>query len=131
MTRHLSTVSVLHYVYGALIIFGALILGIISFTVGGVMRSDLVQQANDAPPEFVGGIIQGFGGSIATVLLLVGVLVCVSGSWIAKRRNRTGSLIIAGLCCLNFPLGTALGVFTLVTLLNDEVRQAYDAALTA
>lgn len=43
----------------------------------------------------------------------------------AKRKRAT--LIVSGLNCLQIPFGTVLGVFTLVVLLRDSVREAYEA----
>ncbi len=128
MVRNLSTVSILHYVYGGLMLLGAVVLAVVFFAVGGLMQSDLVQQSNDPPPEVVTTIFQGIGTGVAVFVGIWGVLVLLSGYWISKRRNRVGSMIIAGLCCLSFPIGTALGIYTLVVLSNTEVQQAYEQA---
>ncbi len=126
MTRNLNTLSVLHYVFGTLVCLGGAAMLVFIF-VGMLLQSDLVQQEHDAPPEFLGTLFQGIGWFLFALVELFGVLLILSGRWIAKRRNRTASLILAGFSCLNFPLGTALGIFTFVTLLNEEVVQAYEA----
>lgn len=128
MVRNLSTLSVLHYVYGGLMLLGAVVLAVVFFALGGLMQSDLVQQSNEPPPEVLSTIFQGVGVGVAVFVGLWGLLVVLSGRWIAQRRNRTGSMIIAGLCCLSFPIGTALGIYTLVVLSNTEVQQAYGQA---
>lgn len=125
MVRNLSTLSILHYVYGGLMLLGGVIVAVVFFAIGGIMDSDLVQHSSDPPPAGLAAIFQGLGSAVAVFVALWGVLVILSGSWIAKRRNRTGSMIVAGFCCLSFPLGTALGIFTLVVLANDEVQRAY------
>jgi hypothetical protein len=43
-----------------------------------------------------------------------------------KRRHRTLSFVMACLTCINIPLGTALGVFTLVVLSRPSVKALYD-----
>ena len=35
-------------------------------------------------------------------------------------------MVIAGVCCMFMPLGTILGVFTLVTLNKDSVKELFD-----
>jgi hypothetical protein len=35
------------------------------------------------------------------------------------------SIVVAGVNCLQIPFGTALGVFTMMVLLRDTVRQSY------
>jgi hypothetical protein len=52
-------------------------------------------------------------------------MTILSGRFIAKRRRKLFSLIVAGLSCLSFPLGTALGVFTFIVLLRDTIPELY------
>lgn len=49
----------------------------------------------------------------------------LSGFFLLQKRNRLFSLIIGGLNCLQIPFGTALGVFTILVLSRDSVRQLY------
>ena len=51
----------------------------------------------------------------------------MSGFFLRQRRRRTFSLVMAGINCMNMPLGTVLGVFTVIVLLRESVRQAYAA----
>jgi hypothetical protein len=45
--------------------------------------------------------------------------------FLLKRKFRMFSLVVAGLDCVQIPFGTVLGVFTLVILLRDSVRDSY------
>ncbi len=126
MNKNLPTLSILHYVYGALICLGGFA-ALMLIGVGVFMQSDLVMDGGpDQPPEWLGAFFQAFGVAIFVVLELWGVFVILSGHWISKKRNRTGSIVIAALSLLSFPFGTALGVFTLVALMNDEVKAEYE-----
>ena len=49
----------------------------------------------------------------------------LSARFLRGRRHRTFSLIVAGINCLGIPLGTILGVFTLIVLLRPSVRTLY------
>jgi thiosulfate reductase cytochrome b subunit len=123
MKKHLALLSTLHYVYGILTCLGAFaVLGLVGlgFLIG--------TQADDANAQMVGGVFKAFGWVLFAVILLWGILILLSGRWIAQRRNRTGSLVIGGLCCLSIPLGLALGIFTFVVLMNDEVQAEYAGA---
>lgn len=64
---------------------------------------------------------------IAIGVFLVALCVCnaLSGYYIKKRKNRIFSFIIAGLNCMQFPLGTALGVFTFIVLTRESVKMSY------
>lgn len=127
MNKNLPTLSVLHYVYGALICLGGFA-ALLFMGLGALLQSDLVMDGGpDQPPQWLGDVFKAFGVAIFVVLELWGVFVILSGYWISKKRNRTGSIVIAALSLLSFPFGTALGVFTLVALMNDEVRSDYEA----
>ncbi|MDX9750016.1 MAG: hypothetical protein RBT71_02930 [Flavobacteriales bacterium] len=126
MARHLSTLSILHYVYGGLQLLGGLVVLMVFLTLGGLLGSELMA-ADDPAAVFVGRFLQVFGVAFAALLLVWGVLVVLSGRWIAQGRHRTGSMVIAALCCISFPFGTALGVFTIIVLSDSEVKNAYPA----
>jgi hypothetical protein len=57
----------------------------------------------------------------------VGILTIVSGRAIAQRKWRVFSLVMAGVNCASFPLGTLLGVFSFIVLLRPSVRALYPA----
>jgi membrane protein YqaA with SNARE-associated domain len=67
---------------------------------------------------------------------VIGGVMCVlaaaanlaSAYCIHRRTCRTLSLVVAGCDCLQFPFGTALGVFTLITLTRDSVKAVYAQA---
>lgn len=126
MVNNLKVLSILHYVYGALVcVMGMAMLSLVGL--GAFLASDVVaQNAEEPPPEWLGAFLGAFGMALFIIILLWGLFIVLSGRWIARRRNRTASIVVAALCLLSFPFGTALGIFTLVVLLNDEVRQAYD-----
>lgn len=64
-----------------------------------------------------------FLGSILLALSLV--LNLLSGYYLRQARHRMFSLVVAGINCLNFGLGTALGVFTFLVLLRPTVVTRY------
>lgn len=126
MNQNLPTLSILHYVYGALVCLGGFA-ALMFMGLGTLLSSDLVMQnAEEAPPEWLGGVFAAFGLGLFVILELWGIFIILSGYWISKRRNRTGSIVVAALCLPSFPFGTALGIFTLVVLLNDEVKLDYE-----
>lgn len=128
MNQNLPTLSILHYVYGALVCLGGFA-ALMFMGLGTLLSSDLVMQnAEEAPPEWLGTFFAAFGLGLFVVLELWGIFIILSGYWISKRRKRTGSTIVAALCLLSFPFGTALGIFTLVVLLNDAVKAEYEQA---
>jgi hypothetical protein len=66
------------------------------------------------------------GGILASLALLhAGVLVFV-GRAIAGRRRRVFCLMFSAFDLTYIPLGTALGVFTLMLLTKPQVKQQFD-----
>ena len=53
------------------------------------------------------------------------VLNLLSAGFLWQKRNRLFSIVIAGLDCLQIPFGTALGVFTIIVLSRESVRELY------
>jgi len=59
------------------------------------------------------------------MLVLASVLNLLSAIFLLQKRHRIFSIIIGGLNCLQIPVGTALGVFTIIVLSRDSVRELY------
>ena len=62
-------------------------------------------------------------GAVMTLAFMA--LNLLSGAFLLKRRHRLFTMITASINCLSFPLGTALGVFTLVVLCRESVERLY------
>jgi hypothetical protein len=59
---------------------------------------------------------------IAFWVVLKMALNFLAARFLACRQNRTFVIVVAALNCLSIPLGTALGVFTLVVLSRPSMR---------
>lgn len=125
MKHHLSTLSVLHYVFGTLICIGGLVMLSIVL-VDGFLSSDwLAEQSNDPPPVWLGGFLQTLGWVLFIFMEIWGILNILSGYNISVRRGRTLSFVTAALNCLNVPFGLGLGIYSFITLSDVQVRQEY------
>lgn len=82
------------------------------------------------PKEALAGRMMGcFFVGIAGMWMLFGAALAaglaLAGGYLRQRRNYTFCLVVAGLACAFTPLGTVLGVFTLIVLLRDSVRAKF------
>jgi hypothetical protein len=114
MNTHVKIVAILHIISGALCLIGALVIFAIFGTAGGVVGA----QGEHAPATIIGIVGLALGGFLA-LLSLPGII----GGWglLAGKHWARLLVIVAGVFhLLNFPLGTALGVYTLWTLLKSE-----------
>lgn len=121
----LNTLAVCHYVYAALLAFGGLIPIGISLVAVGVF-SALVPSHEPALKGLVGGALLLIWGAIGLLLWIKAGLVAYSGLCLRRGQHRMLSIVVACLCCLNMPIGTLLGVFTLVVLNRPAVRAGYE-----
>jgi len=62
---------------------------------------------------------------IAAMVLLHVVLGFYVGVCFRKFKHHTLCLIAAAFCCLSFPLGTILGVFSIVVLMKPEAKYLF------
>ncbi len=61
--------------------------------------------------------------------LLVGAMAAanfMSARYIGKRRNKTFSIVVAAVNCVQIPFGTVLGVFTIIVLTRPSVQSGYE-----
>jgi len=125
--NNLRVLSILHYVWGGLIMliscFFILYIVLGAFMASGSMNSAFSTtvtvngattqtiQTSQPPPAAIGYVFVGMGSCAIVVGWATGILTIVSGRKMAARKSRVFSIVIAGLNCLSFPLGTVLGVF--------------------
>ncbi|HIE5094630.1 TPA: hypothetical protein ACXNC8_000634 [Stenotrophomonas maltophilia] len=128
---HLRTLSIAHYVVGGLIALFSLIfilhivLGIAALTGNLPMKSG-GQPSSPAEQRLFGWMFTIIGCAIVFGGVTLGAFVAYAGRCLARRRRHLLCLIVAGLACLFAPVGTVLGVFSLVTLLRPQVKAAFD-----
>ena len=53
------------------------------------------------------------------------ILLLVTARKLRARKNRMFCCVIAGITCASVPLGTVLGVFTLVVLMRPSVQALF------
>ena len=121
----LNTLAVCHYVYAALLALGGLVPMGISLVAVGVF-SALVPAHEPAIKGLVGGALLLVWGAIGLLLWIKAAFVAYSGLSLRRGQHRVLSIVVACLCCLNMPLGTLLGVFTLIVLNRPAVRAGYE-----
>ncbi len=127
--QHLKLLAIFHFVLAGLALVGLAFLGLHWFIMESVFSNpEAWQQSNSAPPpdQFL-ALFKWFYFGMGVIVVANGVANLVSGFMIQQRRGRVFSLVVAGVNCLAFPFGTALGVFTFIVLLRDSVEALYAA----
>lgn len=117
----LRTLGVLHHILGALSLAGAVAFGIILvFGFSRVAAEGFVDPVGKAT-------IAVFG--VLTLVAMTGGALCIwSGLHLLRHTRRDLCSTVAVLIMLHVPLGTALGIATLVVLQRPDARALFDAA---
>jgi hypothetical protein len=125
--EHVKLLAIFHFVFAGLALLGVGFLCVyyaIMHTVFSNPEMWKSQQQAMPPKAFLDAFIWFY--LFMGVLLLTGLALNVlSGLFLWQKRNRLFSLIIGGPNCIQIPFGTALGVFTLLVLSRDSVRELY------
>jgi hypothetical protein len=117
METHVRVVGILHIVFGAIGILGALFLIVLFGGAAGIVRATADQGSQIAVPIL--GALGGFLGCAALVLSLPGI---IAGIGVVQFREwaRILMLVVSVLDLVNVPLGTALGIYGLWTCLHKD-----------
>lgn len=131
--EHLKALSICHYVMGAMaVVFGSfpifhVLLG--GMIVTGKMPTAPVTTGGSASfffPHEAGWFFIIFGAGLILLSWTYGVLMFFAGRSLGRRRNRTFCFVMACLSCVHVPLGTVLGVFTLLVLMRPTVQALFE-----
>lgn len=127
LLEQLRLLSIFHYVVGGLhMLFGSF--GLIHFSIGLAFMmgsKDFFGSGSAAPPPWFGLLFATIGGGFVLFGWTIGILTILSGRYIAARKKRTFSIVMAAINCALLPFGTVLGVFDLIVLTKDETMQLY------
>jgi hypothetical protein len=119
----LHMLSIFHYVIAGLIALIACI-PLIHLTIGLSLTAGAI--AGDEPALGMVGTVFTLFASLA---ILVGwglaTFIFLSGRSLDRQEKYQFCMIGAGVLCIFMPLGTILGVFTLVTLQDESVKAIF------
>ena len=129
--EHLKVLSICWYVIAGLNLLGGcfmtlyIALGAMIVNTPPPRGTTATGPAAGPPPEAVGWFVMGLGGCLMLFTLATAALSFFTARGLANQRGRMFCMIIAGITCLSVPLGTVLGVFTLLVLSRPTVMQMF------
>ncbi len=131
--EQLRLLSIFHYVVGGIIALFAcipfihLFMGFFFLANAPAMRASQRPGEPDFPVEIFGAMFI----MIPAIIILLGwtlaILTVVAGRKLSKQNGYTFCMVIAALLCMFMPFGTILGVFTIVVLMRDSVKELFSA----
>lgn len=121
--EHLKLLSIFHYVAAGMAALFACIPFIHFFMGLAFATGALGDTGSEGRP--VGLVIM----AVAAFIILSGwtfaALVAFAGKNLRRRTNYTFCLVMAGVECIFMPVGTVLGVFTIIVLVRDSVKELF------
>ena len=116
MEQHIRILAVLYIVLGALGVLIGLGMFAIVFGAGAV--------SGDREAMLITGTV---GAVIAGLCLVLSVPSIIAGVGLQRRRSwaRILAIVIAALNLFNVPIGTAIGVYALWALLNEQSKSYF------
>lgn len=120
---HVDLVAACFAIWGALtMLIGASTLAL------GIAAASLASSATRSG-QFAAGLTAAAFTIIAVVALIWGAAHIITGTRLKRRRHwaRPAALMLGSVDLILLPFGTALGVYSLWTLLRDDARRLFDA----
>jgi hypothetical protein len=124
---HLNLLSIFHFISAGLGLLGILFLIVDSAVMHFIFTNPQFwqNQKGGPPPREILTFLIVFYIVLAVLIAFSSILNVLSGWFLHTRKNRTFSLIVAGINCVQVPVGTVLGVFTIIVLSRPSVREMY------
>jgi len=130
--EHLRLLSIFHYVVAGLAALFALIpLFHLIFGLFIVLAPHKLDSHGQGPPAFLGWMFIIMAVVFITLGWVFAALVFTNGRFLAKRKHYMFCLVMAGVECMFMPFGTVLGIFTIILLVKDPVKQMFDQVPSA
>lgn len=130
--KQLRILQTCHYVLAGGAVLTSLVvfpfLGMLLFLIPGSGSAGGAPAVHPGASVAPGGgvyLILGFCGLFLLFPVADAVALLIAGLSLRSRRRRTFCTIVAGVNCLAFPLGTALGAFTLAVLSRPSVKEMF------
>lgn len=126
--EHLKLLSIFHYVVAGFAAFFALFPAI--YIILGLCLMFVPTQFTETghqppPPTFLGLVFIIVGGVMMAFGLAFAGAIFAAGRFLARRKHHTFCMVVACIECLFMPFGTVLGIFSIVILMREPVKQLF------
>ena len=124
-SEHLRLLSIFHYILAGLDAFTGCI-PLFHVSIGIAMLSGAFDNGRGPPPPpIVGLLFTLVGGSISLLCWTMAVLKVLAGRWLTQHAHPRFCFVVACIECLKMPMGTLLGIFTILVLMRPSVKALF------
>ncbi len=128
--EHLRLLAIFNYVVAGLAALFSFF-PLLYTTVGAIFifaaRHDTPKPGEELPPEFLGWIFVVLGLLLFLLGIAMAICILIVGRCLSRNKHYTFALVVACIECLFIPFGTILGIFTIIALLREPVKELFAA----
>lgn len=122
----LDLLAVFHYVVGGIMaLFSCMPLMHVFMGLMMVSGAFFEETEGSPPPPVIGWMFIIMGSVFILFGWATSLCIIVAGRKLKQRKSRIYCMVVAGIECMFMPFGTVLGVFTLVALNKDSIKDSY------
>lgn len=125
MEQHIKVLSVLFIIFGVLGIVVSV--GLFVFGLSAVVSMLAADTGSDA--QVASGMIGGCITGVAVLFGLMSIPSVIAGWGLSRRKSwsRILTIVLGALALPQMPLGTALGLYAIIVMFNDETKTLLNA----
>jgi hypothetical protein len=102
------------------------LLPLIHVTIGALIAFGSFGEGQNAPPAFMGLFFMVIGGTFIVLGMFIAILNFLAARFLAKQTKYMFCIVLGGVNCMFAPFGTILGVFTIIVLLRESVKELFE-----
>jgi hypothetical protein len=123
--EHLRLLWIFHFVVAGIAALFALF-PILHLIMGiAVISGAFPTTGGEEVPAFFGWFFVIFASTWIVFGLAFALTIALGGRALRRRQHYTFCLVVAALACVLMPFGTVLGVFTIIVLMRDSVKEMF------
>ncbi|MDZ8117780.1 hypothetical protein [Pontiella agarivorans] len=128
-TKQLRLLALFHYVAGGITALFSCMPFIHVFMGLAIISGTFFEEADGTPPPAqIGWMFVIMGSLFILTGWVISIGMIVAGRKISQQKSRIYCMVIAGIECMFMPFGTVLGVFTLIALNKESIKDAFQSA---
>ncbi len=126
--EHLRLLSIFHYVVAGVAAFCSffpLIYTAVGFVFVALSRHPPTNPSQQPPPAALGWALVGVGIFLFLLGAVFALVLAFAGRSLSRRKRYWFTFVVACIECVFIPLGTILGVFTIIVLSRESVKTLF------
>jgi hypothetical protein len=125
--KHLDLLGIFHYVAAGLTLVCGGGYGLMFVGMSAAISSASEHAKDRPPPEFL-WLFGGMGLLFVVAAAVTALLLGFAGWCLRERKAWIYCMVVAAISLIHMPIGTVLGVFTIIVLMRPEAKALFAGA---